>query len=116
MEDTYLKLGIVIVAVAVMALLIAFAFNALNSQTEPEKEMQSFSGSARQLDYKISHLCQLCAGEADRECFLLNAEITEGNISNSGNAEFANFDILLLGKYSLKIESSSSKCVIKRME
>ena len=116
MEDTYLKLGIVIVAVAVMTLLIAFAFNALNSQTEPENEMQSFRGSARQLDYKISHLCQLCAGGADRECYLIDAEITEGNISSPGNAEFANFNILLPGKYSLRIESSSSKCVIRRME
>ncbi|MCX6711119.1 MAG: hypothetical protein NTZ02_03460 [Candidatus Woesearchaeota archaeon] len=116
MEDTYLKLGLVIVAVAVMALLIAFAFNALNSQTEEEQEIQSFSGPAQQLDYRISHLCQLCAGEADRECYLINADITAGNISNPGNAEFANFGILLPGKYSLRIESSGSKCVIRRME
>jgi hypothetical protein len=116
MEDTYLKLGIVIVAVAVMALLIAFSFNALNSQTEEEQEMQSFKGPAKQLDYKLSHLCKLCAGEADRECYLINAEITEGNISNPGNAEFANFGILLPGKYSLRVESSGSKCVIRRMD
>ena len=116
MEDTYLKVGIVVVAVAVMALLIAFAFRALTSQAEIPEDIQSFSGTARQLEYKIASLCTSCMSEQDRECFLINAEITEGNISAPGKFIFANFNMLLPGKHSLRIESNSSKCVIQKME
>jgi hypothetical protein len=116
MEDTYLKVGIVVVAVAVMALLIAFAFRALNSQAEVPEDIQSFSGPARQLEYKIAKLCTLCMSSSDRECFLINAEITEGNISTAGKLIFANFNALLPGKHNLRIESNSSICVIRRME
>jgi len=116
MEDTYLKVGIVVVAVAVMALLIAFAFRALNSQAEIPEDIQSFSGKASQLEYKIAGLCASCISEQDKECFLINAKITEGNISFPGKFIFANFNILLPGEHSLRIESNSSICVIRRME
>ena len=116
MEDTYLKIGILLVAVTVMALLIGFAFHALNQPSEPEEKIQSFTGSAKQLEYKISKLCGQCASASDQECYLIKAEITEGNLSSTGNPEFVNFVTLPPGNYFLRVESSGSKCVIRRME
>ncbi|MEM0231219.1 MAG: hypothetical protein QXT20_03410 [Candidatus Woesearchaeota archaeon] len=116
MEDTYLKVGILVVAVAVMGLLMAFAFKVIGAKPTREDELQNFSGSASQLYHKISRLCELCRGPAERDCFFITAEITEGVLNSSSNFEFQGFRSLAPGSYTLKIYSSSSKCLVRRME
>ncbi|MCX6710351.1 MAG: hypothetical protein NTV63_05380 [Candidatus Woesearchaeota archaeon] len=118
MDDLYMKIGMVIVAISAMVLLMAFSFKSLNIGTEPEEKIQSVDGTGTQVYLRIAKLCSLCTSEEgkNRECFLLETNITSGNISKIEIAVFENFSNLTEGRYTLKISSNESTCSIRRVK
>lgn|GEM_PF-2039300 len=113
-----MKFGMILIAIAVMALLIAFAFKALNVQTLPEDKIQGIVGNSNQVYLRIAKLCNLCTTEKyyNQECFLLKTNLTEGNITKISDVVFDNFKMLKEGTYNLKIYNNETKCTIKIFE
>ncbi len=115
MEDLYMKFGIVIVAVAVVVLLIAFSFRVVDRQNFPEERIQSIRGDSNYVYLRLSKLCNLCVSKSysNRECFLVELNITEGNITEIPNAVFTNFEVLTKGAYDIKLYNNETKCNLR---
>jgi hypothetical protein len=115
MQDIYLKVGMVVVAVAVMGLLIAFAFNAMNAQNPEADGNGTLSGTTASIDASLKRMCGKCIKQeySGLDCFVVNVIIQEGSSINvSRYASPENF-IILSGAQTLKLYNNGSSCAMR---
>ena len=116
MEDMLMKYGMIIVGVAVISILLVFAFKAIDKTSiVPKEKGQSVEGDKAAVEFKIKRLCEFCLSEeyVDRDCYLLSVKLTAGNITNEdfvGSIELG--QELVVGEHLLKIKNKDSICEV----
>ena len=107
MEDIYLKIGLLVIALLLIGLLAGLALKA--SSNDEFGDEQSAEGDNSYAFFKIQKLCKACISEYDRDCFILNLRLTKGEL------ELEEAWFLQPGDYVLRIASSNNSCVVSQV-
>ncbi|MBW2971214.1 hypothetical protein KY320_03580 [Candidatus Woesearchaeota archaeon] len=119
MEDIFMKMGMLVVAVAVISVMVAFAFKA--SSTVPinqDSYEQEFAGEAENLAIMIGKLCATCiAPHTNKDCYLITAKLNsvlDQTKLPEGVVLYPDTPIDT-GNHKIKISSLNSECQVKKV-
>ena len=120
MEDVFMKYGMIIVGIAVISILLVFVFQALNKTSlVPTSKHQSVEGDSSVVEFRIKRLCEFCLNEKylDRDCYLVDVKLTEGNLTNDDFAGSITLDQdLNPGEHLVKIINKDARCEVSKIE
>jgi hypothetical protein len=117
MIDLYIKYGMVIVAVVVIGILLAMSFRTGIPEIGADS-LQAVTGDSNAALIKLNNLCARCAGDIDKECFLVQIRLTAGNLTNlsfHGKTKYLGSIINASEKAVVKIASNQSSCMVRRI-
>jgi len=107
--DFIFKIGMVIVALALVAGIMAFVFTSLE-KTREENIFHEYNGDNETIFLKIKTLCGECLSKnTDRDCYLVDIDVKQD----------LNIEEYMLnlpaGKHTIKISDIGGECLVKKV-
>ena len=103
MMDMMMKMGMILIGIALIGMMVAFAYNALR-QPPVDERFPSINGTGVQLDFALQKLCKKCLGQqTDKDCYVIDTNVS---------TDYAGYGLSLTtgNAYTLKMKNAGGSC------
>jgi hypothetical protein len=116
MENLFFKFGIVLVGIAVIMLLVGFAYSALSNTIKLPDDNTKLSGNIVQLVSQIEKICTTClrAGN-DMDCKIMELDTSQPLAIGDFKNNIKLMQDLPAGKHTIKIYTEKNICLVRKL-
>ncbi len=115
-SDSVMKYGMVIVAVLVVGILLAFVFHSgiANVQRDNSDEVVKIEGSPELIMLKLQQLCDSCLTKKNADCAIVEADASTDIKAGNSRELYVTSDIHK-GKTTLKVSRNGTGCSVREI-
>jgi len=111
--DVFTRFGMLIVALAIVVGLVAFAASVLRQSTQIELEAeQTIFGDETRIVSQLERLCTECVSDTDRDCFFVKITNQDPDFALDPYHLLSSNDFIYNGENSLKVSSKNNICTV----